>query len=146
MMRPWQYLCVAALLVLQGAFAGQTSTARAVISLEITNDPPQIVDVTISPMRVYADTELHCEAKVADEAPGLARFEYLWEMDGILLSKEETMQAPLTPGKQVRCTVIAIDPAGLRSEPMSASSRVEETPLGAAITKGVVNALGSDVD
>lgn len=107
-----------------------TSTATAVVRLEIINAPPHLASLTISPEEPAMHETLACTADIHDEHPGQNTLEVAWLLGDRLLSTGELIvpaEHGLAPGDTLTCIARATDEEGSLSNALTATATLTES-------------------
>ena len=112
----------------------------AYVYLDITNPVPRIENISIT-SPAYSFSRIECEVEIIDNNPDSVRLSYEWEVDGKLVSKEDSVPG-IEPGKEVTCRVEAYDSAGQGSNELKASAVISEINV-FGITGNAVKNIGT---
>ncbi len=130
-------LLITALLTVSTAYAGQ---GKAIVKMNITNMPPEIIDITISPEKPYPDSEIICNATFLDEDVNKVILYTEWYKNNNLI--EDINNAEFEPGDEIKCKITPNDSAqnGTSKE---TSVIIQEPRISSVIIKNSLNFLGS---
>ena len=140
-------VCMIALLCAIPFASAATSTATAVVSLEIINAPPRIVSLTISLENPAMHESIACIANISDEHPDQNTLTVAWLHGDTLISTGEFIvpeEHDLAPGDELSCIARATDEEGSRSNALIATAILTETTLADRIS-GLASITGSVV-
>ena len=106
-------------------------TAKAFIALDVVNQPPRILNVTLlSP--IYRDTVVSCDTFTWDEHPDKLKYSYKWFLNQRPVGETSTLDLNglnVHDKDVVTCTVEAEDDQGDFSYPASSSQLVTAPSL-----------------
>lgn len=125
-------VCMIALLCSLSFTSATTSTATAIVRLEIINAPPHLASLTISPEKPAMHESLACIADIRDEHPDKNTLDVAWLHGDTLVSTGELIipaEHNLAPGDELRCIARATDDQGSRSNALTATALLTETTL-----------------
>lgn len=112
--------------------AAATSTATAVVTLQIINAPPYLASLTITPEEPLMHETIACTAEIRDEHPEQNSLDIVWLYEGELLSTGEQLilaDHNLAPGDAITCIARARDEEGSRSNALTATAVLTESTL-----------------
>src|SRR5581483_4073901 len=109
-----------------GRMDGPSSTA----SVTISNTPPVVTSLRLTPLHPRTNDVLHAEATASDVDGTPVTFTYKWTRDGVLVSPPNgpDVAASLTTKGQVWNVTVTPDDGTDAGAPVTASVTVENTP------------------
>jgi len=115
------------------------------ITIQITNQPPVITNLTILPEKPYYDSKLTCRAVIMDESASTVRIEYRWYKNGELIGKNEALNQNLNDYDEIICAATPIDWEDLRGKTVNVSTVIQATPARVKLVKPILNMIGIKV-
>ncbi len=131
-------LLIVALLSVSIVYAGQ---GKAIVKMNITNMPPEIINITINPENPYPDSEIICNATFLDEDVDKVILQTEWYKNNKLI--EDINNVEFEPGDKIKCKITPNDLAqnGTSKE---TSVIIQEPKVSSIILKNTLNFLGSE--
>jgi len=131
-------LIIILLLSVSIAYAGQ---GKAIVKMNITNMPPEIINITIIPETPYPDSEIICNATFIDEDIDKVSLQTEWYKNNKLI--ENINNAEFKAGDEIKCKITPNDLAQ-NGTSMETSVIIQEPKVSSIILKNTLNFLGSE--
>jgi hypothetical protein len=120
-----------------------TSVTHAYVQLEVTNEPPKITSLRLSPATAYDDTDLECVASSIDREQDRTDYHYSWSRNGELVGFDQKVlpHQYFVARDVVACEATPFDIYGV-GESATTSAMVNEVALATKIVKTSLQAVG----
>lgn len=115
------------------------------VKFNITNYPPKVENITLTPEKPFPDSIIECGAVVFDEDIKNVKVYFEWYKNDILLEEESSKLSNFEPGEVIKCKITPNDLAQ-NGTPAVISVVIQNPRASSVILRTTLNLLGSDTN
>jgi len=123
----------------------KAGTAVGYVRFNITNYPPEVENITLSPEKPFPDSIIECSAVVFDEDIKNVKVYFEWYKNDVLLEEESSKLSDFKVGDIIKCKITPNDLAQ-NGTPAVISTVIQNPRASSVILRTTLNLLGSDTN